>query len=450
MNSLTSIPVEPNDVFPDVPGMIDACFSVAEFDLKGRLVRANANFLSLTGYDEDEVLGQHHSMFLSDDVVDAPEYGLCWVDLKGGKTKRVVLPWVTKSGQRKWVEENVGPVKDCNGNVVRIIRLGTDVTERHESLADLQGKVDAIEHSQAVIEFDTEGNILTANYNFLVAMGYSLSEVVGKHHSMFVDPEYAASAEYRTFWRSLAKGSNRACHLKRFGKDGREVWFEASYSPVCGPDGNVCKIVKVANDITDQVTSLTGFKTAIEAGCDEADQSVGKIDQSHDDISQAWRKAYAHLEVSTMVGARLVGSVDETTQRLTELRSVADQAFDHAIESDCAIAALEEAVDALRDCACEDPAMIEQINILEKRIGENARISSTVRTDINLMRSRVAVVSLAVTEQGEITNQISGELCSVQTALESSEGAFQDMVKAAEDVSAILGQTREASGILAR
>ncbi|WP_286791698.1 PAS domain S-box protein [Thalassospira sp. UBA4513] len=450
MNSLTSIPVEPTDIFPGVPGMVDASFSVVEFDLTGKVVRANANFLSLTGYDEDEVLGQHHSMFLSDDVVDAPEYGLCWVDLKAGKTKRVILPWVTKTGQRKWVEESIGPVKDCTGNVVRILRLGVDVTERHESLADLQGKVDAIEHSQAVIEFDTKGNILTANYNFLVAMGYCLSEVVGKHHSMFVDREYAAGPEYRAFWRALAKGKNRACQFKRFGKDGREVWFEASYSPVYGADGKVCKVVKFATDITDQVTSLTRLKTTLEAGCDAADQSVGRIDQSYDDVSVAWRKAYAHLEVSTMVGARLVSSVDETAERMTEMRSVADQAFDHAIESDCAIAALEEAVDVLRDCARDDAAIIKQINILEKCISENARISSTVRTDIDLMRSRVAVVSLAVAEQANVTNQVSGELCSVQTALESSEHAFKEMVKASEDVSAIVGQTREASGILAR
>ncbi|BDW90283.1 PAS domain S-box protein [Thalassospira tepidiphila] len=450
MNSLTSITVEAADEFDDVFGLIDASFSVAELDLAGNVISVNDNFLALTGYDEEEVLGRHHSMFLSDDVVEAAEYGLCWVDLRAGKSKSVILPWITKTGERKWVEETVGPVKDRNGKVIRIVRLGVDVTWRHDSLADLQGKVDAIEHSQAVIEFDIAGNVLTANYNFLVAMGYGLSEVAGKHHSMFVDPEYAASAEYRAFWRALAKGKNRACQFKRFGKNGREVWFEASYSPVYGADGKVCKIVKFATDITEQVTSLANLKSTLEAGFDEIDQTVGKLDQSYEDITSSWRQAHAHLEVSAMVAGRLVSSVDETAQRMTELRSVADHAFDHAIESDGAIASIEKALDVLRDCARDDPAILEQIEVLEKCVGETARVSTAVRGDLKAMLSRVAVVSLAVSQQAEITHQVSSEMQGVQTSLETSQRSFNDMIKASEDIPLIVGRTREASGILAR
>lgn len=450
MNSLTPIPVETADVFEDIFSMIDTSFSVAEFDLAGNVVRVNDNFLSLTGYDEEEVLGQHHSMFLCNEVAEAAEYGLCWVDLRAGKSKSVILPWITKTGERKWVEETVGPVKDRYGKVIRIVRLGVDVTERHDSLADLQGKVDALEHSQAVIEFDPAGNIQTANYNFLVAMGYSLLEVVGKHHSMFVEADDAQSVEYRTFWRSLAKGKTTARHVKRIGKDGREVWFEASYSPVYGADGKVCKIVKLANDITDQVTSLVNLKTVLETGFDEVDQTVGKLNQNYEDVSASWRRARAHLEVSAMIAGRLVSSVDETSQRMTEFRTVADRAFDHAIESDGAIASIEKALDVLRDCARDDPAIIEQVEVLEKYVGESARISTAVRTDLKAMLSRVAVVSLAVSQQHEITNQVSSEMRGIQTALETSECSFKDMITASDDISPIVGRTREASGVLAR
>jgi methyl-accepting chemotaxis protein len=450
MNSLTSITVEPNDVFADTFGMIDALFSVAEFDLEGNVIRVNDNFLSLTGYAEEEVLGQHHSMFLSDDVVEAAEYGLCWVDLRAGKSKSTILPWITKNGERKWVEETVGPVRDRCGKVIRIVRIGVDVTARHDSLADLQGKVDAIEHSQAVIEFDIAGNVLTANYNFLVATGYSLAEVVGKHHSLFLEAEYAESIDYRAFWRSLAKGKNAARQFKRIGKDGREVWFEASYSPVYGADGKVCKIVKFATDITEQVTSQLELKATLEAGFDEVDQTIGKLDQGYEDLSASCRQAHAHLEVSSMVAGRLVSSVDETAQRMAELRSVADDAFDHAIESDGAVASLERALDVLRDCARDDPAIIEQIEVLENCIGESARVSTVVRADIKAMLSRVAVVSLAVAQQGEITHQVSSEMHGIQTALDASQRPFKDMIKASDDISLIIGRSREASGILAR
>lgn len=121
------------------------------------------------------------------------------------------------------------------------------------------------------------------------------------------------------------------------------------------------------------------MKSTLETGFGEIDQTVGKIDQRYEDIAASWRQAHAHLEVSAMVAGRLVSSVDETAQRMTELRSVADHAFDHAIESDGAIASIEKALDVLRDCARDDPAIIEQIEVLEKCVGETARVSTAVR-----------------------------------------------------------------------
>lgn len=450
MNLLTSITVEAADMLTDVFDMIDTSFCVAEFDLKGNIIRVNDNFLSLTGYDEEEVLGQRHSVFLAGDVVDAPEYGSCWVDLCAAKSKSMVLPWITKNGDHKWVEETIGPVRDRSGNVIRIVGLGIDVTDQQDHLVELQGKVEAIDHSQAVVEFDTEGNIQNANSNFLVTMGFDRSEIVGRHHRMLLDPEYAQSSEHRAFWRSLAEGKTTARQIKNIGKDGREVWFEASYGPVYDAAGKVCKIVKFANDITDKVASLIDLQTVLETGFDEVDQTVGKLDQSYQDISASWRQAQAHLEVSAMIAGRLVSSVDETAQRMTEFRTVADHTFDHAIESDGAIASIEKALDVLRDCARDDPAIIEQVEVLEKCVGESARISTAVRADLKAMLSRVAVVSLAVSQQSEITHQVSSEMRGVQSVLETSQSSFKDMINASEDISLIVGRSREASGVLAR
>lgn len=450
MNSLTSILVETADVFADVLGMIDTSFCVAEFDLKGNIIRVNDNFLALTGYDEEEVLGQHHSMFLSEHVVEAPEYDSCWADLCAGKSKSMVLPWITKTGESKWVEETVGPVKDRSGNVIRIVGLGLDVTDQHERLAELQGKVEAIEHSQAVVEFDPEGNIQNANSNYLVTMGYERWEIVGKHHRMLLDPEYAQSSEHTAFWRSLAEGKTTPRQIKNIGKDGREVWFEASYGPIYDAAGKVCKIVKFANDITDKVASLTDLQAVLDAGFDEVDQTVGKLDQSYEDITASLRQAHAHLEVSAMVAGRLVSSVDETVQRMTDLRSVADDAFDHAIESDAAVAALEKAIDVLRDSARDDPAIIRQIEVLENCIAESARVSTTVRADVNAMLCRVAVVSLAVDQQAEITHQVRGEMHGIQTALETAQRPFEDMVNASENIAMIVARGREALAVLER
>jgi methyl-accepting chemotaxis protein len=119
--------------------------------------------------------------------------------------------------------------------------------DRHQKNADI---LTALGRSQAIIEFLPDGTIVDANANFLAVMGYDLVHVQGKHHSMFLDAAYAASDEYRNFWPRLAKGEFLTGQFKRIGKDGREVWIEASYNPIKGQDGTVYKVVKCAADIT--------------------------------------------------------------------------------------------------------------------------------------------------------------------------------------------------------
>jgi methyl-accepting chemotaxis protein len=116
--------------------------------------------------------------------------------------------------------------------------------------SDLEGQIAAIHRSQAVIEFDLDGTILFANENFLNALGYGLDEIRGRHHRMFVEPSYAASAEYREFWARLGRGDFETGQYKRIAKDGRIVWIQATYNPVLDQKGRPTKIVKFATDIT--------------------------------------------------------------------------------------------------------------------------------------------------------------------------------------------------------
>ncbi|MDG4717744.1 MULTISPECIES: PAS domain-containing protein [Thalassospira] len=451
MNSLSaSIRHEDHDLSSIMLDAVNASFAAAEFDLTGAVVRVNDRFLSMTGYDEDEVIGNHHSMFLPEELVNGPDYDLCWADLRAGKGKRVVLPCVTKQGERIWVEETYSPIRDCRGDVTGIVRLGVDVTERHDKLSDLQGKVDAIEHSHAVVEFDVKGNILTANHHFLSVMGYDLSEIAGQHHSMLVDPDYAQSADYRAFWRSLAKGKYSARQFKRIGKDGEEVWFEATYNPVFNPDGSVKKIVKFAVDITGEVASLTDLKTTLDTSFVDVDRSLCKFDQNYENVAKVCHQAKGHLEASGMVAGRMVASVGESAQRMTELRSVADNVFDLVIEGDVAAVALENAIDALRDQAANTPALGRLIDNVDDCISENVRILTALRLDMKAMLERVAVVSLAVDKQGEITGQITSEMQGIETSIAASQDLLSGMQKVSEEMALAIGQTREASVVLAR
>jgi len=122
-----------------------------------------------------------------------------------------------------------------------------------EVLNDLKGKVEAIGKSQATIEFNLDGTIITANDNFLNTLGYRLEEIQGKHHSMFVDPVYGSSNEYREFWNKLNRGEYESAEFKRLAKGGREVWIQASYNPIMDPNGKPFKVATYATDITQQI-----------------------------------------------------------------------------------------------------------------------------------------------------------------------------------------------------
>ena len=158
-----------------------------------------------------------------------------------------------KDGKQIWLRASYNPVFDKNGKPVRVVKFATDVTASKLQIAEFEGKVRAIERAQAVIEFELDGTVITANDNFLSIFGYSRDEVVGNHHRMFCDPGYAESPEYARFWQKLGRGEYDADEFKRISKDGAEIWLQASYNPIFDMNGRPFKIVKFAADITDEV-----------------------------------------------------------------------------------------------------------------------------------------------------------------------------------------------------
>ena len=229
---------------------IDTSYAYIEFDPEGRVLSANRNFCTLMGYAADEIVGRHHRLFVQPEFANSQGYADFWADLNAGKTQADVFQRIGKGGRTVWIQGTYAPVKDEQGHVVKVLKIATDVTATKLETADWGGQVQAIGKAQAVIEFTLDGKVLTANDNFLNTLGYSLTEIQGKHHSLFVEPAYQASAEYRLFWEKLGRGEYDAGQYKRIGKGGKEVWIQASYNPIFGLDGKPFKVVKFATDIT--------------------------------------------------------------------------------------------------------------------------------------------------------------------------------------------------------
>ncbi len=238
---------------------LDRSQAVIEFALDGTILAANANFAATVGYDPTEFIGRHHRMFVTAEMARSAEYKSFWEALGRGEFRSGEFQRVAKGGREIWLQATYNPILDPAGRPLKIVKFASDITADKMRSADAKGKLQAIDRSQAVIEFAPDGTILHANANFLACVGYGLDEIVGRHHRMFVDADEQDSAAYAAFWASLGRGEFRSGEFGRRTKDGRRIWLQATYNPVFGPDGKPVKVVKFASDITVDVERRETF-----------------------------------------------------------------------------------------------------------------------------------------------------------------------------------------------
>ena len=247
----TALPAQLHE-YASLVAALDRAQAVVEFDLGGHVVTANQNFLDVMGYELDEVVGKHHRMFCDVEYAQTAAYAQFWEDLAAGAFSSGEFRRLAQGGREVWLQATYNPILDSAGAPAKVVKFASDVTAAKTEAADYLGKVAAIERSQAVIEFDLSGHVLAANRKFLDVMGYELYEVVGKHHRVFCQPEYAATDEYAQFWADLGTGRFTAGLYRRLAKGGREVWLQATYNPILDLAGRPVKVVKFASDLTEQ------------------------------------------------------------------------------------------------------------------------------------------------------------------------------------------------------
>src|ERR1700756_893735 len=184
--------------------------AVIEFKLDGTIVTATENFLNAMGYSLGEIQGKHHSIFMPPAERDGAAYREFWAALNRGEFQAAEYKRIGKGGKEVWILASYNPVLDEKGKPFKVVKFATDVRAQKLRNADLSGQIDAIGKSQAVIEFNLDGTIIHANENFLRALGYTLGEIKGRHHSMFVEQTERDSPAYLEFWASLNRGKFQA------------------------------------------------------------------------------------------------------------------------------------------------------------------------------------------------------------------------------------------------
>jgi len=248
---------------PEIVAALKKTFAFISFTPDGGIVDANELFCRPLGYTLDEIVGRNHSIFVDADYAASAEYAKFWNDLRRGIYSSGEYKRVGKNGQQVWLQASYTPIFDTRGRVVKIVHGGLDVTQAKIKAAEDASLIQAIYRCQAVIEFTLDGRILDANDNFLKVFGYTRAEIIGQHHRMFAEPAYAASAEYRALWEKLGRGEVLADEFRRLGKDGREVWLQASYNPVFDVDGKITKVVKFATDLTERMANVARVGKAL-------------------------------------------------------------------------------------------------------------------------------------------------------------------------------------------
>ncbi|MCV6614402.1 MAG: PAS domain-containing protein, partial [Cellvibrionaceae bacterium] len=243
---------------------INQSMATIEFTPSGEVCNANDNFLQAVGYQLDEIKGKHHRIFCTPEYANSQEYVQFWRDLNAGKTISGKIKRVNKHGDILWLEASYTPILNSQGKVEKVVKLAADITQRVLSEQDIKTKVDYLNDSTAIIEFKPDGTITDCNENFLKTTGYTKQQIVGKHHGMLCEPDYANSEEYRQFWQRLNNGEHSSGKFKRIDSNGNPIWLEASYQPVFDFKENLIGVIKFAIDVSKQVEKFQSVEATSE------------------------------------------------------------------------------------------------------------------------------------------------------------------------------------------
>ncbi|MGL4094395.1 methyl-accepting chemotaxis protein [Agrobacterium cavarae] len=407
---------------------LDLSFAIIEFQTDGTILKANKNFCELMGYSEKEIVGQHHRIFVEKDYAGSSDYTAFWRKLQGGTFECSEFKRIAKNGDEIWIRGNYNPVKSSSGKVLRIIKFANDITQTKMNGLDSGAKLAAVSRAQATIEFTPEGKILTANENFLKALGYSLDEIVGQHHRIFIEPAEANSQRYLEFWTRLRMGEYVADEFLRIGKGGRHVYIQASYNPVFDPNGKIIKVVKFATDVTSRVENVEQLALGLTRFADgDLSQHIDKpfipsLERLRTDFNSASQKLkLAMVSVAENAQAISAGSneirgsaddlakrteqqaasVEETAAALEQITTTVKDSSLRAEEAGRLVARTKEHANHSGDVVREAISAMDQIDVSSKAISNIIGVIDEIAFQTNLLALNAGVEAARAGEAGK-------------------------------------------------
>ncbi len=355
-----------------------------------------------------------------------------------------------------------------------------------------EGMIAALNKSQAIIEFSMDGRITHANENFLRTLGYSLNEIIGQHHSMFVEPAYRDSPEYKMFWDKLGRGEFDAAQYKRIGKGGREVWIQASYNPIMDANGRPFKVVKFATDITAMRTAveqigetvmaaknndltkrieMTGKTGELQTLCGGVNDLLDSIAAVMGDIKASSREvANAAVEISSATSdlsqrtEEQAASLEETSSSMEVIAATVKKNAENAGQANELTRGARQLADRSGEVVGQAVSAMARIEESSRKISEIISVIDEIARQTNLLALNAAVEAARAGEAGRGFAVVASEVRSlaqrssqaakdIKDLIMNSSGQVQEGVelvnRAGESLDAILQSIKQVSDFVA-
>ncbi|PTM46633.1 methyl-accepting chemotaxis sensory transducer with Pas/Pac sensor [Phreatobacter oligotrophus] len=395
-------------------------------------------FLDLLGYSLNEVLGKQHSSITAKQDAEKDEQTSFWNTLKNDKFFISEILWITKNGQEIWLQGSYNVVFKSR-KPYKVVMFATNISLEKKERVNLESKIEAINRSQASIEYDRNGEIVAANTNFLKLMDYNRDEIVGRHHRLLIDSTEAETPEYATFWKRLRSGRFHSGEFRFKNKKGQDVWIHSSYNPLFGIDDNVSGVLQLAVDITAMKQASIAELVArnqILAGIPDI---AAAVTNTHERAASA---AAAAVETSNIVNSVAAGSsqlstsVQEINGQVSQALSVSDKAVQQARQ-------VSETVLSLVDNSKKISAVIEMISsiagqtnllalnatIEAARAGESGRGFAVVASEVKSLSSQTA----------KATEEINVRIQAVQASSKEVHDAIDEITQTISSINDISG-----------